>query len=170
MFISNRSGSTLFTTLFSAYVLLLSKYCNQDDIIVGIPVAGRVNSEVEKIVGMFVNTLAIRINNINLKNQFSEFASLVKQNLLGAYENQAYPFEKLVEKLNIDRNIDRNPLFDTMFTLQNIDISRFNVGDIQFESFIYDTETSIFDFSLDAIETSEGINFILEYNTGLFKQ
>ncbi len=105
--------------LLATYSILLSKYSGQEDVIVGTPIAGRTHADLEALLGMFVNTLAMR-NYPASEKTFEEFLSEVKKNALQAYENQDYPFEELVEKLNIPRDRSRNPLFDTMFVLENL--------------------------------------------------
>src|SRR5699024_910339 len=79
------------------------------------------HADVENMVGMFVNTLAMRNKPVGNKT-FQDFLKEVRQNALQAYENQDYPFDELVEKLHLERDPSRNPLFDTMFILQNGDV------------------------------------------------
>ena len=120
--LSQKTGTTLFMLLFSAYNILLSRYSDQEDIIVGIPVEGRRHEDLRNIIGMFVNTLAVRSFPEGSK-VFEDFLSELKEELLNIFDNQEYPFEELVEKVGIKRDASRNPLFSTMFTLQNADLS-----------------------------------------------
>lgn len=161
--------ATLYMVLLSAYNVLLYRYTGQEDIIVGSPIAGRSHDDTKNIIGMFVNTLAMRNNPMGNKT-FEELLAAVKENALKAYENQDYQFEELVEKLNIRRNMGRNPIFDTMFMLQNVDIKEIEIEGLKITPWKYRTNTLKFDISLRASEIKEGIKFNLEYSTSLFKQ
>ncbi|WP_157243996.1 condensation domain-containing protein, partial [Paenibacillus elgii] len=97
---------------------LLHKYTGQEDVIVGTPIAGRPHADLESIIGMFVNTLALRHYPAGEKT-FQDYVQEVKETSLKAFENQDYPFEALVDKLDLKRDMSRHPLFDTMFVLQN---------------------------------------------------
>ncbi|MGB7604797.1 MAG: amino acid adenylation domain-containing protein, partial [Lutisporaceae bacterium] len=116
--IAKETGSTMYMVLLSAYNVLLSKYSGQEDIVVGSPIAGRPHADLENIMGMFVNTLAMR-NFPQGNKTFKEFLEEVKANSLLAFENQDYQFEELIDKLNVTRDLSRNPLFDVMFSMQN---------------------------------------------------
>ncbi len=170
--IAVETGSTLYMVLLSAYTLLLSKYTGQDDIVVGTPISGRQHGDLEHVLGMFVNTLAMR-NFPEATKSFKQFLNEVKQNALDAYEHQDYPFEDLVEQLNVKRDMSRNPLFDTMFSLQNaahadpmVDAGDLKMAPYQFE----ESATSKFDLTLDAIDSDNGIAISLEFSTKLFKK
>ena len=113
----------MYMVLLANFNILLSKYSGQEDIIIGSPIAGRNHRDLENIIGMFVNTLAIR-STVNSELSFKEYLKKVKEKTLNAYENQDYQFEELVEKLDINRDLSRNPLFDVMFALQNIEEAR----------------------------------------------
>ena len=99
----------------------LSEEVGQEDIVVGVPTAGRRHAELEPIIGMFVNTLAIR-NLPSPQKTFDDFLQEVKKRTLGAFENQEHQFEDLVEQVPVNRDAGRNPLFDVMFVLQNVDL------------------------------------------------
>ncbi|MCX8132274.1 MAG: amino acid adenylation domain-containing protein [Clostridia bacterium] len=162
------TGTTLYIVLLAAYNVLLCRYTGQEDIVIGSPVAGRGHSDLENVVGMFVNTLAMR-NYPSYDKTFMDFLSEVRQNAIGAYENQDYQFEELLEKLNVKKDLSKNPLFDTMFTLQNIDVSELRRDNLVFSPYELDCKTSKFDFSIQAVEKAEAINFNLDYCTGLFR-
>jgi len=163
------NGTTMYMNLLAVHNILLSKYCGQDDIIVGSPIAGRQHSDLQSVIGMFVNTLAMR-NYPKGDKTFKEFLKDVKINCLGAYENQNYQFDRLVEKLDLRRDLSRNTLFDTMFVLQNTEIQEIEIDDLQFESFTFENKISKFDMTLTAIQKGEEILFTLEYCTKLYKQ
>ena len=101
--------------------ILLAKLSGQEEIIIGTPIAGRRHADLEKIIGMFVNTLALRNYPVG-ERTFREFLGDVKERILMVFENQEYPFEELVDKLSLKRDMGRNPLFDVMFVLQNMNI------------------------------------------------
>ncbi len=163
------NGTTLYMVLLAAYNVVLSKYTGQEDVIVGSPVAGRSHADLENMVGMFVNTLAMRSYPERNKN-FLDFLQEVKENALMAYENQDYQFEELVDKLDIPRNLSRNPLFDTMFALQNTDNAVLAIGDLRFSRYDLDNEIAKFDLTLEAAERNNRLEFTLEYDVKLFKQ
>ncbi|MCK4261381.1 MAG: amino acid adenylation domain-containing protein, partial [Halanaerobiales bacterium] len=114
-----KHGATLFMTLLSTYNILLAKLSGQEDIIVGSPIAGRKHADLESIIGMFVNTLVFR-NYPEGNKRFVDFLEEVKEKSLEAYQNQDYQFDMLVDQLNLERDLSRNPLFDVMFVVQNI--------------------------------------------------
>ncbi|WP_432401628.1 non-ribosomal peptide synthase/polyketide synthase [Wukongibacter sp. M2B1] len=165
--LAKEKGATMYMVLLAAYTSLLSKYTGQEEIVVGSPIAGRPHSDLQDIIGMFVNTLAMR-NYPKREKTFEKFLQEVKENALKAYENQDYPFEELVDKLNLKRDMSRNPLFDTMFTLQNADSGEREVKDLNFKPWRLEERVSKFDISLDAFEGKEGMLFTLEYCTRLF--
>ncbi|MDR0140773.1 non-ribosomal peptide synthetase [Bacillus sp. JHAA] len=166
--LASQTESTLYMVLLASYTLLLSKYSGQEDIIVGSPIAGRPHADLEPIIGMFVNTLAMR-NYPEKGKTFSQYLSEVKENALKAYEHQDYPFEALIDQLNIARDLSRNPLFDTMFVLQNTEQEQLEINDVTFKPYPNGHTMAKFDLTLTAVEEGAGIQFTLEYLTALFK-
>jgi len=170
------NGVTLYMALSAAFNVLLHKYTGQTDIIVGSHTEGRLHPDTREIIGMFVNSLAIR-NYPDGKKTYKEFLAEVKTNSLKAFENQDLQFEDLVHKLNLERVSGRNPLFDVVFNVQNFDWSGAagNTDVIEVEDGIsitpyeYDDKTSKFDMILFVYEVEGGISFILRYSTFLFK-
>ncbi|WP_142316793.1 condensation domain-containing protein, partial [Bacillus wiedmannii] len=118
---------------------------------------------------MFVNTLVMR-NHPKADSSFIDYLKKVKENTLNAYENQDYQFDELVEKLSLKRDISRNTLFDTMFSIQNLDNPELEIEGLTIESYDINFNVSKFDLSLSAIECIDNIKFILEYCTKLFKK
>ncbi|MCP5106054.1 MAG: amino acid adenylation domain-containing protein, partial [bacterium] len=166
-------NATLYMVLLTVFNLLLAGLAGREDIVVGSPVAGRRHADLEKIIGMFVNTLAMRNYPSGEKNVKS-FLREVKESTLAAFENQDYPFEDLVEKVSVVRDAARNPIFDVMFTLQNMgegQAVRAEPGDTV-EGLSDDHGTGIvkFDIALFAVETGDSIAFSVEYCTKLFKE
>jgi tyrocidine synthetase-3 len=120
-------------------------------------------------MGMFVNTLALR-NFPNGQKTFIQFLEELKENTLKAFENQDYLYENLVEKAAVDRDTGRNPLFDTMFALQNFDALKIEIPGLKVQPLDYEIWISKFDLTLTTVETGENLLFIFEYCTKLFKQ
>lgn len=162
-------GTTLYTVLLGAYSMLLSKWSGQEDIIIGTPVAGRNHAQLEDLIGMFVNTVAIRSFPEGYRS-VGDYLSELHEDVLRALEHQDYPFEDLVQKLGIEQDRSRNPLFDTMFILQNIDRVAYRSGGIEFEPKEFDPGVSKFDMTLEAGERNGTISFSLEYAASLFSE
>ncbi len=116
--LSQRSGSTLFMTLLAAFQVFLGRYANQEDIVVGTPIANRMHQEVEELIGFFVNTLVMRTD-LSGNPSFLEVVQRVRQVVLEAMSHQDVPFEQVVEALRPERDLNRSPLFQVMFQLHN---------------------------------------------------
>ncbi|WP_053375085.1 non-ribosomal peptide synthetase [Paenibacillus sp. FJAT-27812] len=164
-----RTGTTLYMVLLAAYNVLLHKYSGQTDIVVGTPVAGRPHADVEPVIGMFVNTLALRSYPESTKS-FGQLLEEIKQATLAALDNQHYPFNTLVEKLDLPRDLSRNPLFDTMFSLQNINMDTRELTGLSIEPYPFEGGAAKFDLSLEATESEDEIIIGFEYGTALFKR
>ncbi|NLT15145.1 MAG: amino acid adenylation domain-containing protein, partial [Clostridiales bacterium] len=163
------TGTTLFMVLLASYNVLLSKYTGQEDIVVGTPVEGRRHADLRDLIGMFVNTLAIRSCPEGGK-AFKAYLSEVKEDLLNAYDNQEYPFEELVEKVAVRRDMSRNPLFDTMFILQNMDLNEITMDSFFATSYKLHNGTSKFDLILEAVDRIDTFSCSIEYCTDLFAE
>jgi polyketide synthase PksJ len=161
--------TTLFIVLLAAFNILLSKHAGQEDIIVGAPIAGRQFVDLEKINGVFINTLPIR-NHPAANKTFVEFLEEVKENSLNAFENQGYPFAELIEKLDLNRDISRNPLYDVELIVQNINIVSLKMKETEIIPLPYEARAAQVDISLEAVEVNERIEFFLTYCTKLFKR
>ncbi|WKT34215.1 non-ribosomal peptide synthetase [Bacillus amyloliquefaciens] len=169
--IARDHGSTLYMVLLAAYNTLLARLSGQEDIIVGSPIAGRPHKDLEPILGMFVNTLAIRTEPKGDK-RFTDYLAEVRQAALEAYEHQDYPFEELVERLGVQRDMSHNPLFDVMFVLQNMERESLNLNELHLTQ-AADTghKTAKFDATLYAAEGSDGsISFDFEFNTDIYQK
>lgn len=162
-------NTTPYIFLLSIYYILLYKYTNQKDIIVGSPIVGRDNANISNVIGMFVNTIALRTN-INSSDSFKTFLNYVTNNCINAFEHQTYPFNELLNKLNVNRDTSRNPLFDTMFIYQNNGNPEVSLGSLKAEYYIPDNHTSKFDFSLEITSEGNHFNLCLEYCTKLFSK
>ncbi|MCZ8521907.1 MULTISPECIES: non-ribosomal peptide synthetase [Paenibacillus] len=163
------SGTTLYMVLLASFKVLLHKYTGQEDIVVGTPIAGRTHGDLQGLIGMFVNTLAVR-SYPGAGKTFLTYLGEIKETLLGAYEYQDYPFEELVESLRLARDLSRNPLFDTMFTLQNTENKAFGLEGLELTLRPTGASVSKFDLSLDVTEKDGALECSLEYATSLFKR
>ncbi|MDM5281496.1 amino acid adenylation domain-containing protein [Paenibacillus silvae] len=166
--LSKMQGVTLYMTLLAAYQVLLSKYTGQEDIVVGTPVAGRPQAELEKTVGMFVHTLALRSMPAGEKS-FSAYLSEVKEQVLQAFVHQAYPLEELVEHVSVQRDLSRNPLFDTVFVLQNFERQAMEVPGLKLTPYAHDFKIAKFDLTLQMIERGTHLGGQIEYSSHLFR-
>ncbi|PZT52935.1 non-ribosomal peptide synthetase, partial [Paenibacillus silvae] len=162
------SGATLYMLLLAAYSVLLHKYAGQEDIVVGTPIAARSHADLQPIIGMFVNTLALRLEPA-AERTFLHYLQEVKETTLGAYEHQDYPFEELVEALQVSRDLSRNPLFDTMFSLQKHESLDLTMEGLNWSLFDIEEKTAKFDLSLDIVETGNELLCKIEYATSLFR-
>ncbi|MCP4219627.1 MAG: amino acid adenylation domain-containing protein, partial [bacterium] len=167
-----RQDVTLYMLLLAVFNIWLSKISGNEDIVVGTPVAGRSRPELMQVMGMFVNTLALR-NLPQSNTHFNDFLKEVKHRTLEAFENQDYPFEELVDQLYVDarRDVSRNPLFDVMFSFRGADESPTVPADKGSEAdgeYDLDMPISKFDLTLDAADTGRNLAFQFEYCTRLF--
>ncbi|MBD1832156.1 amino acid adenylation domain-containing protein [Cyanobacteria bacterium FACHB-472] len=181
--LSQQEGVTLFMTLLATFQTLLYRYTHQEDIAVGSPIANRNRSEIEGLIGFFVNSLVLRTD-LSGKPTFREVLNRVRQVTLGAYSHQDLPFEKLVEELHPERNLNRHPLFQVVFGFENAPMSALDLPglipsfmDIDFKTTRFDLELHLWKCSEDfrslwggKWEDSEGIRGVVVYNTDLFDE
>ncbi|QHM08465.1 plipastatin non-ribosomal peptide synthetase PpsC [Bacillus subtilis] len=169
--LARENGSTLYMVLLAAYTAFLSRLSGQEDIIVGSPIAGRPHKDLEPILGMFVNTLALRMRPEGGK-PFVQYLQEVRETALEAFEHQDYPFEELVDKLELTRDMSRNPLFDVMFVLQNMDQESLELDELCLKPAANNGhQTSKFDLTLYAQEQPRGLlMFQMEFSTDLYKK
>jgi amino acid adenylation domain-containing protein len=165
--LSQQEGVTLFMTLLAAFKVLLYRYSHQDDLVVGTPIANRNRAEIERLIGFFVNTLVLRTN-LSGNPSFRELLQRVREGTLEAYTHQDLPFEQLVETLQIERHLNRNPLFDVMFALQNAPEEKLELPGLTLSSLSEESQTAIFDLTLSINETEQGLEGSMEYSTDLF--
>jgi fengycin family lipopeptide synthetase D len=172
-------GATVYMTMLAVTNIFLAKICNQEDIVVGTPVAGRGHADLDRVIGMFVNSLVLRNRPASVKT-FEEFLKEVKDNTLDSFENQDYQFEDLVDKLTGDRDSARNPLFDVMFAFQagSLDIPETprretghgDTGQLPEKQYFYENKTAAFDIYLNGVEVNNRMILLMEYSTTLFKE
>lgn len=165
---SQKEGTTLFMTLLAVFKVLLHKYTHQDDICVGSPIANRTTSEVESLIGFFVNTLALR-SNLSGNPSFNTFLTQVKQTTLDGYSNQEVPFEKIVQEVEKTRDRSRSSLFQALFTLQNTSvIPELKLGEVTVTQEEVTQETAKFDLTFTISEHSNGMLLTVQYCSELF--
>jgi len=162
-------GTTLYTVLLGVLNVLLAKLTGGEDIVVGTPTAGRGHADLEKIIGVFINTLPMR-NFPEGNKTFRDFLEEVKEGTLEAFENQDYPFEDLVERVAIERDTGRNPLFDVGLGLQNMETSAVEIPGLKLTRHEYESGVSRFDLSLQGRDMGRHLMFHVEYCTGLFEE
>ncbi|MFD2169281.1 amino acid adenylation domain-containing protein [Tumebacillus lipolyticus] len=166
--LSRLEGVTLYMTLLAAFKTMLYRYTGQDDILVGTPTAGRNREELEQLIGFFVNTLVICTQLEDGELSFNKLLHRVRDTALDAFAHQDVPFERLLDRLQPERDLSHTPLFQVMFVLQNQQV------DPQLEGLLVqaiegDSATAKFDLTLQAQETESGITLKLEYNTDLYE-
>ncbi|MBD1924286.1 amino acid adenylation domain-containing protein [Microcoleus sp. FACHB-831] len=166
--LSQQEGTTLFMTLLAAFKTLIYRYTGQEDILIGAPIANRDRAGIKNLIGFFVNTLVLRTD-ISDNPSFKELLHRVRETALGAYAHQELPFEKLVEKLQPERDLSYSPLFQVSFALQNGLTQTLELPDLQLSLKEVDTKTAKFDLTLFLEETAQGLIGAFEYNTDLFK-
>jgi amino acid adenylation domain-containing protein len=165
--LSQRSGATLFMTLVAALATLLSRYSGQDDIAIGSPIANRHRSEVESIIGCFINTLVLRTK-LTEDPTFLELLAQVRETTLGAYDRQDFPLEKLVEELQPERSLSHTPLYQVMFVLQNAPIGKLELPGLTLSLLELEDAIAKDDLFLSIAETETGMTGELVYNSDLF--
>jgi len=168
--LGRQQGVTLFTTLLTALKVLMYRYSGQEDICIGCATAGRAQIELEPLLGFFVNTLALR-SNLSGNPSFAAALKEVQNTLFDAHDNQEVPFEKVVEVVMGERDIRKNPLFQVMFTLQNIPLmSELRLGEATMTPEPVIRTTSLFDIFWTVEERPEGIALEVEYCIDLFQE
>ena len=158
---------TLFMTLLAAYQILLHRYTGAEDIVVGTAIAGRQLPELESLIGVFINTLAVRTP-IAGDVTCRELLGRVKQVALKAFEHQDVPFERLVKELHHERTLAHNPLFQVMFLLQSEEILPLQMPGVTVEHFHVDNDLTDYDLTLDVVEQDDQIVCHFKSNADLF--
>jgi hypothetical protein len=167
--ITKEMNISTYMLLLSAYYVLLAKYTGKNDIVVGSKISGRTHADLENIIGIFVNMLALR--NFPAKDKsFKEFLNEVKESSLRAYDNQDYSFADLVRKLRSSRQDGRNPLFETVFAMGNMDIGEIKIKNLEVIQQTPSNMPTQYDLHIEALEDGNKINMLFSYSVKLFKQ
>jgi amino acid adenylation domain-containing protein len=166
--LSRKEGLTLFMVLVAGLQIVMARWMGQEDIAVGTAVANRKSAEQESLIGLFVNTLVIRTS-LSGNPTVRELCKRVRHVCLGAYAHQDLPFDSLVIELNPERNLKRNPLFQTMFTLENAPEPHVQLPGLRLEPMVLDWGASAFDMALSVWEAKGRLEGWLEFSTGIFE-
>lgn len=166
--LSRREGVTLFITMLAAWQTLLMRYSGQEDLVIGVPSAGRSNAQVDGLIGFFVNTLALRTD-LSGNPSFNELLQRVKKSALGAFTHQDVPFEKLVEELDPARSLSHSPIVQFLFVLHNMPSLDWTLGELNVSPIEGMTTTAKFDLTLSLHQETAGLRGSLAFNTDLFE-
>ena len=167
--LATANDARLYHVLFSAYYLLLYKFSRQNDIVIGTAMANRRQTEVEKMLGVFANSLPVRCD-IDSKVKFTDFLKTVTDKLDRVEENQGYPFDEMVRKFSGQRDMSRNSFFDVFFIMQIVNALNMDMGDFRAEPYHYYGNTAKFDLFLEVFEINGKLDLSFEYSTKLFKE
>jgi non-ribosomal peptide synthetase component F len=167
--LSRKEGVTLFMTLLTGFMTLLSRYTGQTDIVVGTDIANRTHTETEDLIGFFVNLLVLR-GDLSGNPRFSHLLQQISKMLLDAYAHQDLPFEKLIEALRLERKGAQTPLVRALFVLQNapwvaLDLEGITITPLQVEQ-----DMARFELAFFLWETPEGLHGMVNYSTDLFTE
>ncbi len=162
-----QADATLFMTVFAAFDVLLYRYSGQEDIIVGVPIANRKNTEFEAIIGLFINILALRTD-LSGNPTFFELLSRVRHMALGAQEHQELPFEQLIAALHPEHDMSHHPIFQYMLAFENMPMPVFQLPHVTLTPMAIFNQTAKFDCTIVFTEMEPQLSGFLEYNTDIF--
>jgi amino acid adenylation domain-containing protein len=165
--LSRREGVSLFMTLLATLDILLCRYTGQDDIIVGSTIAGRNSPETDGLIGFFINALALRTD-LSGNPTFLELLKRVREVCLDAYTHQDLPFERVVEEINPERDLSRNPLFQVMFNMADISERVLKLAGCQTVKLSPSAPEAKFDIVLHAPELNGRVELAMVFNADLF--
>ncbi|HSF75402.1 MAG TPA: condensation domain-containing protein, partial [Microcoleus sp.] len=167
--LSRKTETTLFMVLFAVFGIVLHYYSAQDDLVLGTDVANRNRAETEGLIGFFVNQLPLRLDFSGNPTFNKELLGRVRERALEAYANQDLPFDRLVEKLNVERTLSYNPVFQAKLVLQNTPRMDLELPGLTIKRLVVENETASYDLLLNVEETEQGFECSLRYSTDLFK-
>ena len=160
-------GATLFMALLAALDALLHRYSGQTDLVVGSPIANRGRSEIEGLVGVFINTLVLRVD-LAADPSFATLVERCRETAFGAFAHQDLPFERLVEELQPARDLSRSPLFQVMLMVQNTPLPAPRLAGLAAERLQVDDGGAKFDLTLEVTESAGGLAGSIEFAADLF--
>ena len=167
--VCRREQATLFMSTLTAFAALLGFYSGQSEIVIGVPIAGRTRPEVEPLIGLFLNTIVLRVDLSGGDPCYRELLARVKRTALEAYENQDVPFDRLVEELHPQRDLGRNPLFQVLFQFFTPPRERTGTAGAEADAVSFERGAAALDLSFHLWDTPGGIAGRLEYSTEVFK-
>ncbi|NFF81599.1 amino acid adenylation domain-containing protein [Clostridium botulinum] len=165
-FSSNQSKS-VYVIMLTAFAALLSKYTSQENIVIGSILSSRAHPDIEKMIGVFINTIPLKIC-IDQEKTFNEILMQVSNFFFKVMENQEYPFEEIVKDLKIKPSLSRNPIFDVMFIMQNMNTYDLKIRNAITKGLLIGDNVSKYDITLNVIDNDESICLNFEYATDLF--
>ena len=165
--LARSSDATLFMTLLAGFVGVLWHHTGLDDIVVGIPVAGRVDARSAEVIGPFLNTLPIRVA-VDAEASFDVLLGRVRRACLEAYEHQRVPFERMIEQTSVARAPDHAPIVQVLFQLRNLPSPPHRIGPMTVEDVELHTGSAKFDLSIEIDDDGDGLTVRFEYATALF--
>ena len=161
---------TTFVVLITVFKAFLSKEYNQQDIVIGTPIANRRTSETAGMMGLFLNTLALRVR-INGNPRFKELLHKVKEEFYTAFDNQDIPFEHIIDHLKIDRDLSRHPVFQVMFVFQKLDGEQIKLPNLELSEYkIIRQDHAKFEVTFSILETPDGLNIEVNYAKSLYSR
>ena len=166
--LSRQEGVSMFMTLLAGFQLLLARLSGQDDVVVGSPSAGRSRTEIEGLIGLFLNTLVLRTD-VSGDPTFRELLVRVRDGVLGAYRYQDLPFERLLEELKPERQLSRTPIFQVLFNYVSLSDLTMELPGLTVEPLRQDQSDAKFDFTLYVRELPQALHLDLVYNADLFE-
>ncbi|MFE4896976.1 amino acid adenylation domain-containing protein [Peribacillus butanolivorans] len=164
-----RTKSTLFMSLLTAYQTFLSVYFDEEEVVVGSPLAKRNNVDTEQLIGYFVNTLPFKIN-VFLEDSFEEILRKNIKNITAVFDHQNLPTEKILKHLSLDRTIDSTPLFDTVFVLQNNQKEKLTYKTLKLKPKKINAFKAKFDLVVQVEEFDDALVISFEFNKSLFNK
>ncbi|MBB5639443.1 amino acid adenylation domain-containing protein, partial [Pedobacter cryoconitis] len=168
--LGEQHGATLYAVLLSVYNILLGRLGRREDVVIGTPIAGRRHADLDEMIGMFVNTLALRNYPLG-ELSFQDFLAEVSSHTLLCFDNQDFQYEDLVDELNLPRDLGRSPLIEAMFSYENFEQEELVIPGLALNHYQQEGDgSSKFDISLSASEDSGKLYLSLNYSTELFRE
>ncbi|WP_342026023.1 amino acid adenylation domain-containing protein [Cytobacillus pseudoceanisediminis] len=177
--LSQKYGTTLYMTLLTGYAILLNRYTGQDELIIGSPMAGRTRAEMSKLVGYITNTIPLRFK-FSQDELTGDFLRQVRKQVLQSFEHQDYPFDLMLEKINLKRDPSRSPIYQTVFVMQNVGSREMGAiaagqtgsiatwGNLNIDALPLAETSALFDLTMTVAETETGLVATMQYNNDLF--
>jgi amino acid adenylation domain-containing protein len=161
--------ASLFMVLLAGFKVLLARYSEQDDIVVGTPVANRPFEEAESLIGHLTNAVALRTQ-LSEELSFREVVGRVRETSLEAFSHQDVPFEKVVEQVGAERRLGKTPIFQVMFVLQNSPASPLELTGIEVATVTVPNTTTMVDLTMEVVEQPYGLVVAIQFSTDLFER
>jgi aspartate racemase len=163
-----REGATLYMVLLGVFQTLLHRYTGEEDVLVGTPIAGRNHAQLQNVLGLFINTLPMRVD-LSGRPVFRQLLGRVRETVTGALAHQELPLEAITRELRLSRSGDSAPLFEVLFAFQNIPRTPWRWSGLEIEAWEVPPPETKFDLALTMQETPEGLNAVFEYDADRFE-